>query len=92
MYLYILRRNPVQSFLQVDGVTLKQGRCSIIFRPFTNDGRQEEELDFRSGKASAIIRVLHRSVVLNGSYRKRQNSWCLSRYLFLFSLIVKNFG
>ena len=31
---------------------------------FTSDGRQDKELDVRSGKASAIMRALHHSVVL----------------------------
>ena len=31
---------------------------------FTSDGRQDEELDVRSGKASAVKRALHQSVVL----------------------------
>ena len=30
----------------------------------TNDGRQDEELDVRSRKASAVMRALHHSVVL----------------------------
>ena len=30
----------------------------------TSDGRQNEELDVRSGKASAVLQALHNSVVL----------------------------
>ena len=31
---------------------------------FTSDGRQDEELDTRIGKASAVMRALHYSVVM----------------------------
>ena len=58
-------RNPVEYFVQVSGVSLKQEEKFKYLRvPFTSDGRQDEELDVRSGKASAVMRALHQSVVL----------------------------
>ena len=37
---------------------------------FTNDGRQDEELDTRIGKASAVIQSLHNSVVMKREMSK----------------------
>ena len=60
-----LSRNPVQCFLQVGGVSLKQVEKFKYFGvTFTSDGKQDEELDVRSGKPSAVMRALHHSVVL----------------------------
>ena len=50
-----LSRNPVQCSLQVGGVSLKQlEKFKYLKVAFTSDGRQDEELDVRSGKASAV--------------------------------------
>ena len=60
-----LSRNPVQCSLQVGGVSLKQvGKFKYLGVAFTSDERQDEKLDVRSGKASAVMRALHHSVVL----------------------------
>ena len=40
------------------------GKFKYLGVAFTSDGSQEEELDIRSGKASAVMRALHHSVVL----------------------------
>ena len=38
---------------------------------FTTDGRQDEELDTRIGKASAVMRALHYSVVMKRELSKK---------------------
>ena len=40
------------------------GKFKYLGVAFTIDGRQDEELDVRSGKASAIMRALHHSIAL----------------------------
>ena len=43
-----LSRNPLQCFLQVGGVLLKQvGEVKYLGVAFTSDGRQDEELEVR---------------------------------------------
>ena len=60
-----LSRNPVQCSLQMGDVSLKWvAKFKYLGDAFTNEGRQDEELDVRSGKASAVMRALHHSVVL----------------------------
>ena len=39
---------------------------------FTSDGRQDEELDTRIGKASAVMRALHYSVVMKRELSKKE--------------------
>ena len=51
-----LLRNPVQCSLQVGGVSLTQvKKFKYLGVAFTSDGRQDEELNVRSGKANAVI-------------------------------------
>ena len=58
-----LCRNPDQCVLQVNGATLMQvEKFKYLGVAFTSYGRQEEELDTRIGKASAVMRALHYSV------------------------------
>ena len=60
-----LSRRPKQCSLQIDGVPPKQSeKFNYLDVSFTSDGRQNSELDIRIGKASAVMRQLHRSVVL----------------------------
>ena len=60
-----LSRQPKQCSLQIDGVPLKQSeKFKYLGVSFTSDGRQNSELDIRIGKASTVMRQLHRSVVL----------------------------
>ena len=60
-----LLRNPVQCSLQVGGVSLKQvEKFKYLGGALTSDGRQDKELDVRSGKASAAMQALHCSVFL----------------------------
>ena len=60
-----LSRNPDQCVLQVNGATLKQvEKFKYLGVAFTSDGRQDEELDTRIGKTSAVMRALLYSVVM----------------------------
>ena len=60
-----LSRQPKQCSLQIDGISLKQSeKFKYLSVSFTSDGRQNSELDIRIGKASAVMRQVHRSVVL----------------------------
>ena len=60
-----LSRNPYQCVLQVNGSTLKQvEKFKYLGVAFTSDGRQDEELDTRIGKASAVMQALYYSVVV----------------------------
>ena len=68
-----LSRNPAQCFLRVGGVSLKQTeKLKDLVVTFTNDGRQDEVLDVRSGKASAVMRALHYSVVLKWKLSRKE--------------------
>ena len=67
-----LSRNPDQCVLQVNGATLKQvEKFKHLGVAFTSDGRQDEELDTRIGKASAAMRALHYSVVMKRELSKK---------------------
>ena len=66
--LYLLR-NPDQCVLQVNEATLKQvEKFKYLGVAFTSDGRQDEELDTRISKASAVMRALHYSVVMKREF------------------------
>ena len=77
-----LSRNPDQCVLQVNGATLKQIKFKYPRVAFTSDGRQDYKLDTRIGKASAVMRALHYSVVIKRRIVKKgkalnfQNSFC----------------
>ena len=67
-----LSRNPDQCILQVNGATLKQvEKFKYLWVAFTSDGRQNEEFDTRIGKASAVMRALHYSVVMKRELSKK---------------------
>ena len=67
-----LSRNPDQCLLQVNGATLKLvEKFKYLGVAFTSDGRQDEELDTRIGKASAVMRALHYSVVMKRELSKK---------------------
>ena len=69
-------RNPVQCFLQICGVSLKHAKKFKYLRiAFTSYGKQDEELDVRSGKA---MRALHYSVVL-----KREAKFSVFKSIFV---------
>ena len=67
-----LSRNPNQCVLQVNGATLKQvEKFKYLGVTFTSDGRQDEELNTRIGKASAVMRALHYLVVVKRELSKK---------------------
>ena len=67
-----LSRQPKQCSLQIDGVRLKQSeKFKYLGVSLTSDGRQNSEMDNRIGKANAVMRQLHRSVVLRRELRTR---------------------
>ena len=56
----------------MNGATLKQvEKFKYLGVAFTSDGRQNEELDTRIGKASAVMRALHYSVVMKRELSKK---------------------
>ena len=59
-----LSRNPDQWVLQVNGASLKQVEFEYLGVALTSDRRQDKELDTRIGKANAVQRALHYSVVM----------------------------
>ena len=62
---YSSARNPDQCVLQANGATLKQvKKIKYLGVAFSSDGRQDEELDTRIGKASAVMRAFHYLVVM----------------------------
>ena len=60
-----LSRHPVQCSFQTNGVTLQQTeKFKYLGVTFSSDGRQDNKVGTRIGKAStAIIRQLYRSVI-----------------------------
>ena len=88
-----LSKNPDQYSLQVGGVLLKQvEKFKYLEVTFTSEERQDEKLDARSGKASAVMQALHHSINLKRSYQERQNCQCLRRYSSPSSSMVTNLG
>ena len=70
-----LSRNPDQCVLQVNGATLKQvEKFKYLGVAFTSNGRQDEELDIRIGKASAVMRALRYSVVMKRELSKKSKA------------------
>ena len=56
----------------MNGASLKQvEKFKYLGVAFTSDGRQDEELDIRIGKASAVMRALHYSVVMKRELSKK---------------------
>ena len=60
-----LSRIPDQCVSQVNGAILKEvDKFKYLGVAFTSEGKQDKELDTRVGKASAVMRALHYSVVM----------------------------
>ena len=67
-----LSRNPDHRLLQVNKATLKLvEKFKYLGIAFTSDGRQDKKLDTRIGKASAVMRALHYSVVMKRELLKK---------------------
>ena len=65
-------RNPDLCSFQVNGAALKQvEKFRYLGVAFASDGRQDEELDTRIGKASAAMRALRYSVVMKRELSKK---------------------
>ena len=91
--LFHLSRNPDHSSLQVNGATLKQvEKFKYLGVAFTSDGRQDKEVDTRTGKASAVKRALYYSVVMKRELSKKAKLSIFKTVLFPFSLVVVNLG
>ena len=79
--------------MQIDGVSFKQvEKFKYLGVAFTSNERQDEELDVRSGKARAVMRVLHHSVVLKREVSRKVK---LSEFKSIFvpsAPIVMNVG
>ena len=66
-----LSRNSVKLYLLVGGVSLKQvKKFTYLVVAFTSDGRQDEKLDVRSGKACAVMQVCTFSCLKTGATGK----------------------
>ena len=60
-----LSRHPVQCTFQTNGKTLKQTeKFKYLGVKFSSDGRQDNKLDTRIGKASVVMCQFYRSIVL----------------------------
>ena len=63
----MFQRNTNQRLLQLNGATQKQVyNFKYLGVAFTSDGRQNKELGIPIGKAIAIMKALHYSVVMRG--------------------------
>ena len=79
--------------LQVNGAREKQiEKFKYLGVAFTSDGGQDEELDTRMGKASAVMRALHYLVVMKRELSKKANLQIFIAVFALFSLMVMNLG
>ena len=79
--------------LQVNGARVKQiEKFKYLGVAFTSDGRQDEELDTRMGKASAVMRALHYLVVMKRELSKKANLPIFIAVFALFLLMVMNLG
>ena len=65
-------RNPDQCVLQVNAATVKQiEKFQVSWCCNMSDGGQSEELDIQIGKASAVMRAPHYSVVMKRELSKK---------------------
>ena len=88
-----LSRHPVQCSFQTNGVTLKQTETfKYLGVTFSGDGRQDNELNTRFGKASAVMHHLYQSVVLKRELRTKANLSFLRLVLFLSSPMFMSVG
>ena len=88
-----LSRNSVQCSLQVGGLSQKLvEKFKYLGVAFTNDGRKDQELDLRSDKASAVMRTLHYSVVLNRELLRKAKLLVFKSIFVPSSPMVMNFG
>ena len=68
----------------MNGATLKQvEKFKYLGVAFTSDGRQDEELDTRIGKASVVMRALHDSVAHETRIVEKRQSTQFSKHVFV---------
>ena len=82
-----LLRNPDECVLQVNGATLKQvEKFKYLGVAFASDGRQDEELDTRIDKASAVMQTFHNSVAMKQELSKKAKlSIFKTVFVFIFT-------
>ena len=73
--------------MQINGAKQKQvyNKFKYLEVAFTSDGRQDEELNIRIGKAIAIMRALHYSVAVKRELSKKSKALSIPNSLFPFS-------
>ena len=75
--------------LQVNGARVKQiEKFKYLGVAFMSDGGQDEELDTRIGKASAVMRALHYLVVMKRELSKKAKLSIFITVFAPFSLTV----
>ena len=91
-HFFHVSRNPDQCSLQVNGATLRQiEKFKYLEVAFTSDGRQDEELDTRIGKARAVVRAMYYLVVMKREFVEKGKALQFSRqFLSPFSPMVMN--
>ena len=89
-----LSRNPVQCFLQVIGISLKQvKKFKYVGVAFISDVRQDEEFEVRSGKTGAVKRgLLHSLKLFKRELSRKAKLSVFSRYSSLFSPMIISLG
>ncbi|TWW53902.1 hypothetical protein D4764_0180810 [Takifugu flavidus] len=80
----VLDRKKVECLLRVKEEILPQvEEFKYLGVLFTSEGRMEREIDRRIGAASAVMRTLHRSVVVKRELSRRRSSRFTGRSSFL---------
>ncbi|TWW75583.1 hypothetical protein D4764_13G0002450 [Takifugu flavidus] len=88
----VLNRKKVECLLRVKEEILPQvEEFKYLGVLFTSEGRMEQEIDRRISAASAVMRTLHRSVVVKKG-EERRSSRFTGRSSFLPSPMVMSFG
>ena len=86
-------RNTNQCLLLLNGATQKQlYKFTYLGVAFTSDRRQDKELDIQIGKAIAIKRALHYSVVARQELSKKSKAVNFRNSLCPFSLAISLYG
>ena len=90
-----LSRYPVQCYFQTNGETLQLAeKFKYLGVTFSSDDKQDNELDTRIGKASAVMRQLYQSVGLKRQLctEAKQSFLFLDQFLFLSLPVVMSVG
>ena len=88
-----LSRKPVQCSLQVDGVKLKQvEKFKYLGVTFISDGMQDEEIDIRISKASAVMHALHGLFAMKRELSQKAKLAVFCSIFVSFSPMVMSLG